>query len=525
MNRQPIKVLLIEDNEADAHLVRALLARTRQVGWDLPPFDLAWVDRLAAGMDRLDQDEFDVLLTDLDLPDSPALETFTRLRSHAPHMPIVVLTGHEDPELARRTVRAGAQDYLFKRVLSSSLLAYALLHAIERQQIHEELERRVAERTAELARSNAALRESEARHRLFLEHYQGIAYQAELSSYRPSLFLGAVKQITGYEAKDFLTGKMRWDQIIHPDDLPLLQRENGRLRTTPGYQATNRYRIRRRDGEIRWVVDSARVVSGPEGKKFTQGSVHDVTERQQAEEQLRETNRRLKLALDFADVALWEHDLREPLRAVRGFLQLLREEIADQADAKSIELIQIAQDEAQRMQEMLQGLRDLSRISIEEQTLVPTDCQAVLEQVLQALQFAIEESETQITAAPLPTVLADRSQLGQVFQNLIDNAIKFRSEEPPRIEIWAEQRNDRWVLAVQDNGIGIDPTQSERIFEPFGRLHTREEYEGTGIGLTLCRRIIEHHGGRIWVESQPGAGATFYFTLSACDDEQKPAER
>jgi light-regulated signal transduction histidine kinase (bacteriophytochrome) len=166
------------------------------------------------------------------------------------------------------------------------------------------------------------------------------------------------------------------------------------------------------------------------------------------------------------------------------------------------------------MQDMIGALLDLSRVGTRGQEPAPTDAEAVLERVLKSLGLTIEQTEAQVTHDPLPTVLADQAQLAQVFQNLVANGIKFRrADVPPQVHVSAEQADDAWVFTVEDNGIGIDPEQSGRIFLIFQRLHTEEEYPGTGIGLALCKRIVERHGGRIWVESEPGAGARFRFTL------------
>jgi light-regulated signal transduction histidine kinase (bacteriophytochrome) len=149
---------------------------------------------------------------------------------------------------------------------------------------------------------------------------------------------------------------------------------------------------------------------------------------------------------------------------------------------------------------------------------VPTDCTAVFHSVLRDLQQTIAETQAVITADPLPTVRADAVQLGRVFQNLLSNALKFRGTGDPQVHISARQEGKAWVFAVRDNGIGMDPRQAERIFVMFQRLHRREQYPGTGIGLAICKRVIERHGGRIWVESEPGKGATFFFTLPARED-------
>lgn len=252
----------------------------------------------------------------------------------------------------------------------------------------------------------------------------------------------------------------------------------------------------------------------------TLSSGQDVTEqrkleeeREQALEELARSNQELE---HFAHIV--SHDLQEPLRMVTSFLDLLARRYQDRLDADADEFIGYAVDGANRMQTLIRDLLTYARVGTRGEPLKPTDSKAVVDRILSYLQLTIQETAATVTYAALPTVMADETQLGQVFQNLIGNALKFRGTEPPRIEISARRQGDMWAFSVRDNGIGIDPRQAERIFQIFQRLHTREEYPGTGIGLALCKKIVERHGGQIWVESQPGQGATFRFTLPAVDE-------
>jgi len=214
----------------------------------------------------------------------------------------------------------------------------------------------------------------------------------------------------------------------------------------------------------------------------------------------------------FAYVA--SHDLQEPLRAVAGYVNLIESRFSDKFDDKGRQHIAGAVQGAMRMHNLITDLLELSRVGTRVRTLEPTDLNAVLGHVTHNLSATIGETGAQIACDPLPTLPVDASQMTQLFQNLIANALKFRGAQPPAIKIEARQEADgAWCFAVRDNGIGIDPQYSERIFLIFQRLHTRKEYPGTGIGLAICRKIVERHGGRIWVESQPGRGSIFYFTL------------
>ena len=244
--------------------------------------------------------------------------------------------------------------------------------------------------------------------------------------------------------------------------------------------------------------------------------INDITARKRVEEsqtryahELERSNAELQ---QFAYVA--SHDLQEPLRMVTSYVQLLARRYKGRLDPDADQFIAYAVDGATRMQELINDLLEFSRVRTTGAELTPTDANAVLSETLANLQMAIHDSRAAVTHDPLPTVLADASQLGQVFQNLIGNAIKFhRKGERPAVHVWAREHDGEWILSVQDNGIGIDPQSTERVFEIFQRLHGRNEYPGTGVGLAICKRIVERHGGRIWVESEPGRGATFSFTL------------
>jgi signal transduction histidine kinase len=207
------------------------------------------------------------------------------------------------------------------------------------------------------------------------------------------------------------------------------------------------------------------------------------------------------------------HDLKAPLRTVTGYLQLLERRYKSRLDAEADEFIRFAVEGAGRMTRLIDDLLAYSRVTTQAGPPEPTDCAEVLEQALANLQTPIRESGATIVHDLLPGVQADPTQLVQLFQNLIGNAIKFRGSGPPRIRITVRRVNGAWQFSVSDNGIGIEAQYFERVFEMFERLHGDDEYPGTGIGLAICKKIVERHGGRIWVESEPGKGSTFHFTL------------
>jgi light-regulated signal transduction histidine kinase (bacteriophytochrome) len=198
---------------------------------------------------------------------------------------------------------------------------------------------------------------------------------------------------------------------------------------------------------------------------------------------------------------------------ISSYLQLLQRRYQGKLDDKADKYIYFAVDGASRMQVLINDLLEFSRVTTKAGEPAPTDSELMLNLVLSGLELYIKENKARVSHSPLPKVMVDNTQLAQVFQNLISNGIKFHGEEAPKIHISAKKKASEWLFSVKDKGIGIDPQYSEKIFEVFKRLHKKEEYPGTGIGLAICKKIVERHGGRIWVESELGKGSTFYFTL------------
>ncbi len=244
-------------------------------------------------------------------------------------------------------------------------------------------------------------------------------------------------------------------------------------------------------------------------------AARDITERKFAEENLKRLVEELRRSNEelqqFAYVA--SHDLQEPLRMVASFTQLLAKRYQGKLGREADEYIGFAVDGAVRMQRLVNDLLDFSRVGTRGKEFASVDCEKVARNALVDLRKSLEESGGQVTLDPLPTLDGDGTQISQVFQNLIANALKFRRSEPPWVHISVQELQGEWLFSVRDNGIGIAPEQFHRIFVLFQRLHTRAAYPGTGIGLAITKKIIERHGGRIWVESQPGKGSTFFFTL------------
>ncbi len=401
MNNNPIKILLIEDNPGDARLIKEMLIEAKSA-----PFILEWRDRLHAGLQRLTEYCADVVLLDLGLPDSQGLDTYAKVHDQFPRLPIVVLSGLHDESVAVKAVRNGAQDYLVKGQIDGRLMARSMRYAIERknaeealQEAHDNLERRVKERTVELSNLNDQLKE-------------------------------------------------------------------------------------------------------------------EIEIRKRAEEGLKELTNALKVTntdlMNFTHVI--SHDLKSPLHTIGGFANLLARRYKGKIDAGADEILDDIVNGVNRMQELIKGLLEYSQARTKKKQFKPIACTSVVKKAVSNLEAVIDANNASITYDDLPTIRADSLQLISLFQNLIDNAIKYRKEEDPRIHVSAKQKGNEWIFSIRDNGIGIDSRGSERIFGMFQRLSN--DQSGTGIGLATCKEIAKRHGGRIWVESNPGKGSTFYFTIA-----------
>jgi PAS domain S-box-containing protein len=272
---------------------------------------------------------------------------------------------------------------------------------------------------------------------------------------------------------------------------------------------------RRKNGEI-FPADASITKLDVGGSIIYTSVLRDITDRVQSEEALE--RQAAELARSNADLEQFayvaSHDLQEPLRMVASYTQLLARRYGEKLDEDAKEFIGYTVEGVNRMKDLINDLLAYSRAGARSNPLEPVNVGIVVERVLGSLQPAIEESGATVTSGPMPVVMGDEGQLGQVFQNLIANALKFRHPElTPEVHVGAEKRDGEWLFSVRDNGIGISPEFADRIFVIFQRLHSRAEYPGTGIGLAICKRLVERHGGRIWLESEEGKGTAFYFTI------------
>jgi PAS domain S-box-containing protein len=323
--------------------------------------------------------------------------------------------------------------------------------------------------------------------------------------------------ILGYE-EDELIGRPSLGFVLAEDRDTV--RENAVSMLKGGCSLGYEFRVVNKQAKIKWVMETV-VPIYYRRKRATLGSLIDVTERKQIEERLKQITdemQRSNTELEqFAYVI--SHDLQEPLRMVSSYTQLLAKRYSNKLDADADEFIAYAVDGAKRMQTLLHDLLDYSRVGTRGKPFSLVNCEHIVEQAMANLKIAIEECGASVSYDVLPTIMGDEGQLARLFQNLIGNAIKFRQEEAPQVYISAQRRNNMVTFSVKDNGIGIDRQHSQSIFEIFRRLHTKEEYPGTGMGLAICKKIVERHGGHISVQSQLGQGSTFYFSVDTAGGE------
>ena len=372
----------------------------------------------------------------------------------------------------------------------------------------------------ERKRAEAALRESEERFRS-LTQLSSDWYWEQDENFALRFMSRRMGERTGLDAAAFI-GRKRWDQPA----LNLTDEAWARHRASlERHEPFRDFEMERPNpaGGTRWVSVTGEPVYDENGRfRGYRGVGSDVTQRKQAEAELRRAHDELASKAEelqrsnaeleqFAYVA--SHDLQEPLRMVSSYTQLLAKRYKDQLPSDAQEFMQFMVDGAARMKQLIEDLLAYSRVGTKGKEFVAASLEAPLKRALTNLRAAIQESGAAVTADALPTVDGDEVQLAQIFQNLIGNALKFRGAAAPHVHVGAVEEAGEWHISVADNGIGIEPQYFERIFMLFQRLHAMGEYPGTGIGLAICKKVAERHGGRIWVSSQPGAGSTFHFTL------------
>jgi PAS domain S-box-containing protein len=446
----------------------------------------------------------DLILLDIMMPGIDGFETCRRLKAdpQTRDIPIIFMTALTGVEDKVRGFALGAVDYLIKPVQQEEVLARVKAHL------------RLQTLTLALHQELARRQQAEEQFRLVVEAIPNAIVVIDesgkiimLNPQTERLFGYTQAELIGQPVERLLPARFQADHpryravyLTRPETRPM-----GHGRDLYG---------RHKDGREIPLEIGLSAIDTPQGRQLF-SIIVDISERKRAEATLAQKTQELERSNQeleqFAYVA--SHDLQEPLRMVTSYLNLLERRYKEKLDPDAHEFIAFAVDGAKRMKRLITDLLAYSRVGMQDKALVPVNAETVLAQVLKNLQIAIEESQAVISHDPLPTVLADEGQLVQLFQNLIGNALKFRGDSPPQIHIGLTREQGAYLFSVRDNGIGLEPEQVERVFIIFQRVHDKGEYPGSGIGLAICKKIVERHGGRIWVESQPGQGATFYFTL------------
>jgi PAS domain S-box-containing protein len=382
----------------------------------------------------------------------------------------------------------------------------------------------------ERRRAEAQLRKAEARYRTLIEEIPAVTFLAALDESVNELYVSPqIEVLLGFSQKEWLEDPVLWYTRLHPDDRERWHVEFARTCAT-GEHFRSEYRFLARDGRVVWVHGEAQLVKDQGGRPlFLQGVAFDITGIKQAEEDLKALNQTLEQRVEertqelarshaelekFAYVA--SHDLREPLTTLKNYPVLLARRLAGQLDETAENFMRRIIAGADNMEKLIVDLSHYSRIVRGEKTFAATDCAHAFSAACENLQASIEEANAEVSAGPLPTVLANQTELVLLFQNLIGNAVKFRGENGPvQVHVAAERQEDLWRFSVRDNGIGIEAQYVRKIFGLGERLNSKKKYPGTGFGLAICEKIVEGHGGKIWVESELGKGSTFSFTLPA----------
>ncbi|HYL37094.1 MAG TPA: ATP-binding protein [Bryobacteraceae bacterium] len=501
-----MKILLVDDNPENLVSLEAALEGLGQA-----------LVLAGSGMEALRQlldDDFAAILLDVKMPDMDGFQTaeLIRARKRSRHTPILFLTGYKSDEQLFRGYDLGAVDFLFKPIVPEILRSKVAVFV--------ELSRN----TALLRRQAEVLGKAEQKFRSLLEAAPD-AMIISAEDGRIGLVNSQVEAIFGFRREELIGENMR---RLVPD---WSSHAAGATTVLEGHVELW---ARRKSGHQFPVEISLSPLQTEEGLLVTT-AIRDVTQRKRAEDAIRELNMTLEQRVaertqellqsnealrqsnddlnQFAYAA--SHDLQEPLRMVSLYSQMLKRRYGNRLDADADEFISYIVGGAARMEQLLRDLLTYSQTgSSSEGPMHPVNCSGALEKVLLNLQAAVEHNGAVITWAPLPVLRAHEIRLVQLLQNLVGNAIKYRSAQPPRIHVSAEPREGDWLFCVQDNGIGIDPEYAQEVFRIFRRLHG-QAYPGTGIGLAICQRIVERYGGRIWVESSLGHGSRFCFTLPA----------
>ncbi len=509
MKRKPIRVLLVEDNPADSRLVREMLTDLEDEA-----FAFQSAERLTAALEYMTREALDVVLLDLSLLDSQGMETFRRVREAAPGVPVVLLTGRDDQELGLEALREGAQDYLVKGKANAANLRQAIRYAIERHRLLLELEESQREYLA-----------SEERFRAVTEAATDVMLTVDDENL--ILFANrAVEKVFGYSCSEVLGRQLGQlvPESLRPEHSPGLEQHLERGKKEGRWESFELPGQRKDGAVVPLEITFGAFVRG--GQPLYTGIFRDITQRKRAEAALREKEE-LQRANEFKDqfLSTMSHELRTPLNAILGFSQLLSEERYGTLSERQHRYVTHIREGGKHLLSLINDILDLSKIEAGrmelEQSALLLD--ATFEEALEALR-PLAEKKNQNLRAYVPkglAIRADSRRFKQIVLNLLANAIKFTPENG-RIELLASTEKDQIRIEVRDNGPGIPADEQQRIFEAFSRgRQGGTGAEGSGLGLAICRRLLQLHGSQLELDSAPGEGSRFYFSLPG--EEVRPA--
>ncbi len=492
----PIHILLVEDDPNHVELVRRALERSQGVS-----FRLDVTSRLKDAVTDLEQDHIDIVVADWKLPDGKGTDLIPLCEAKAP---VVLMTSHGDEALAVQALKKGALDYLVKSDSAFRELPHTLRRILREWRLIQERERQ-----------NQHIRETEERLELAISGAQlGLwDWRIDTGELTVNDRWAEMLEFTRDEISNY---KDQWTQLLHPDEKDDVWRsvEDHLRGETDLY--TLEYRLRTKSGNWKWILTRGKIVRRDEnGAPVRLAGTHlDITERKLAEHELRtaldNSNFLNKELEQFAYVAA--HDLQEPLRNIVHCVQMLERQAMPEDDPGA-HLTKLLVSAAKRSIILIRSLLAYSEIGKNFVMDRPISCNKIVEICKHEMRALLEENNAQVTYDPLPTVVADGGALRRIMRELIANAVKFHSDDPPKIHISAQLQGKEWVFSVTDNGIGIKPEYIGKIFLIFKRLHSADEYPGAGVGLAMVKKVIVLHGGKLWVESTPSQGSVFYFTL------------
>ena len=504
---KPLHLLIIEDCDDEAQLVVSLLS---EGGYAVVSKRVETAEAMRAALDR---GPWDIVISDYYMPQFDGLAALRLLRKNAPNIPFIMVTGTLGEEVAAGIMKAGADDFLLKDKL-------ARLGPVVERVLREAEERRQRKRTEE------ALRVSEERFRQIAENIREVFWMADPQIQRMLYISPAYEEIWGRSWTDLYENPGSSLEAIHPEDRERVINELAVKKD--GLPFDHEYRIVRPDGVIRWVRDRGFPVKDKTGQVSQYvGVAWDITDRKQAEEKVRNLNAELEqrvvqrtAELEATNQELEafsysvSHDLRAPLRAISGYVNMLIEDNEKQLDEEGRRKLSLVRSEAVCMSRLIDDLLAFSRTGRQSMQLAEIDMCELAQKVFDECAAQAPGRNIRFKLHPLPPAQGDLALLHQVWVNLISNAIKYtRPKDLAAIEIGGRTEGGELLYYVKDNGVGFDMDYVQKLFGVFQRLHSSEEFEGTGVGLALVQRIIHRHDGRVWAEGKLNEGATFFFTL------------